>query len=131
MPKVMLIEDDATMLSLLQTLLELEGFQVVKAENKGSLDDLLYALRQERPQLVLMDVHLRSFNGFDLLRRIRQDDELKSTPVLMSSGMELAMECQRAGADGFIMKPYMPEELVGKIRKTLEEQDPISQAGEI
>ncbi len=130
MPKVMLIEDDATMLSLLQTLLELEGFQVAKTDNKGSLDDLMNVLRQEKPQLVLMDVYLRGFNGFDLLRQIRQDERLKSTPVLMSSGMELAIECQQAGADGFILKPYMPEELVGKIRKTLEQQDHVSRAGE-
>jgi len=125
----MLIEDDATMLSLLQTLLEFEGFQVIRPESRGSLDDLLNTLHQAKPELVLLDVHLKNFSGFDLLQRLRQDEALKSTPVLMSSGMELALECQRAGADDFILKPYMPEELVGKIRKALNKRDHSTQPG--
>jgi DNA-binding response OmpR family regulator len=70
--------------------------------------------------LILLDVHLRNVSGFDLVKGLRQDEQLKTTQVLMASGMELSVECRQAGADGFILKPFMPEELVGKIRNALE-----------
>jgi DNA-binding response OmpR family regulator len=119
MSKVMLVEDDETMLGLLSTLLELEGFQVVHGNGQSMLEESLDELRREQPDLALVDVHLQNFNGLDLLRRLRQDEQLKRLLVLMSSGMEMSAECIYAGADGFILKPYMPDELVGKIRFTL------------
>jgi len=117
--KVMLIEDDETMLSLISTLLEIEGFEVAQLKEDGCIDDIIGCIRQEQPALILLDVHLRRTNGFDLLRELRQDEALKSTRILMSSGMELSQQCNQQGADGFILKPYMPEELVGKIRSFL------------
>lgn len=116
----MLIEDDETMLSLIQTLLEMEGFKVVRLDCIDNLELTLSAVRQELPDLVLLDVHLRCFNGFDLLSRLRQEADLKDTRVLMSSGMELSFECGRQGADGFILKPFMPDELVSKIRAMIQ-----------
>lgn len=117
--KVMLIEDDETMLSLISTLLEIEGFEIARLEKDGCLEAIMDCIREEQPAVILLDVHLRRINGFDLLRKLRQDDELKSTHVLMSSGMELSQQCDQQGADGFILKPYMPEELVGKLRSFL------------
>ena len=120
MPKLILIEDDDTMRSLLQTLLEFEGFQVLQLDGGTSLGDILSRLRRDKPDLVLLDVHLRNLSGFDLVKQMRQDEELKSIRVLMYSGMELSIQSHQAGADGFILKPFMPEDLVAKIRNTLE-----------
>jgi DNA-binding response OmpR family regulator len=119
MHPVMLVDDDASMLSLLELLLEMEGFQVVKPPGDHNLATMLDSLRQAKPELVLLDVHLYNTNGFDFLRLIRKDSELSDTLVLMSSGMELSLECRQEGADGFILKPYMPDELVAKIRHTI------------
>lgn len=119
MPKVMLIEDDETMLSLLNAFLEIEGFDVSNPDLNGNIEGILTDMRQARPDLVLLDVHLNQLNGFDLLLNIRQDSSLKSTRVLMSSGMDLSRECDDQGADGFLLKPYMPEDLIGKIWQTL------------
>jgi len=120
MPKLILIEDDDTMRSLLQTLLEFEGFQVLQLDGGTSLEDILSRLSRDKPDLVLLDVHLRNLSGFDLVKQMRQDEELKSIRVLMYSGMELSIQSRQAGADGFILKPFMPEDLVAKIRNTLE-----------
>ena len=120
MPKVMLIEDDAVMLSLLQTLLEYEGFQTVQLNGERSVEEILNRVRVDKPELILLDVHLGHINGLDLLRRLRNDNELKSTRVLISSGMELRAESIVDGADGFILKPYMPDELMSRIRDTLK-----------
>ena len=119
MHKIMLIEDDETMLSLIRTLLEIEGFDVVTQDCMDDIDEILNVMGRELPDMVLLDVHLRCFNGFDLLSLIHEDESLKNVRVLMSSGMELSYECGRQGADGFILKPYMPDELIGKIRNTL------------
>lgn len=103
------------MQSLLNTLLLFEGFAVVQLERGASLDKALDQVRGEQPDLVLLDVHLRHFNGLDLVKAIRGDPQVSSTRVLMSSGMDLNYESIQAGADGFILKPYMPDELIQEI----------------
>ena len=107
------------MLSLLQTLLEFEGFQVVYLDLTGNLEWINDTIRTEKPDLLLLDVYLDRFNGFELLHCLREDEEVKSMRILASSGRELSRECSREGADGFIMKPYMPQELIEKIHQLL------------
>ena len=115
----MVIEDDDTMGLLLETLLQLEGYYVVQVKKEYSLDEMVDAVRHEKPVLVLLDVHLGKVNGFDLLNQLRMDQDLKFTRVLLSSGVDYEQRSQESGADGFIMKPYMPDELMGKIKKAL------------
>lgn len=112
----MLVEDDATMLGLLNMLLEMEGFEVVKMVEDDP-EKLLVTIRQEKPALVLMDVHLRQVNGFDILRRIKGEEDIKDVKILMSSGIDFQTECDQAGADGFILKPYMPDALIQRIHQ--------------
>ena len=119
MPKVMLIEDDKTMLSLLGTLLKMEGFQVASLANEKNIDDLITTFRREKPDAAMIDVHLTGVNGIDLLLRMRQEPDLNSIRVLMSSGLDKSEECKQAGADDFILKPYMPDELIKRIRRVL------------
>jgi DNA-binding response OmpR family regulator len=119
MHKILLVEDDPTMLGLLQTLLQMEGFQVSLA-NEDGLEEIVSQVRREKPTLALIDVHLRHISGLEVLKRIRQDAELKDMGVLMSSGMDVGDKCLEAGADGFILKPYMPDELIKKIHKLVD-----------
>jgi DNA-binding response OmpR family regulator len=118
MHKVILIEDDPTMLSLLQTLLQMEGFDVVSV-NPDQLSGFIDIVRTERPHLALIDVHLRQGSGYDLVRLLRQDPELKDIYVVLSSGMDVSSKALEAGADDFIMKPYMPDDLIHLIRRTM------------
>ena len=120
MLKVMLIEDDRTMLSLLSTLLEMEGFEV-KTPVDDQMDSLLNAFHLEEPNIALVDVNLRMGSGLDLLRKIRKDPDIKGTRILMSSGLNVKHECMKAGADGFILKPYMPDDLIKLIHKTIKQ----------
>ena len=116
-PKVMIVDDDRTMVTLLSTLLELDGFTVVQG---GLSDQVLANARALQPDVVLMDVHLLDANGLELLREIRADAELKSLPVVMSSGLDVLYECQEAGANDFILKPYPPDQLAATLKKVLE-----------
>ncbi len=119
MPKVMIIEDDNSMRFLLSTLLQLEGFQVVEDNGCGESDGIIRVMERERPDVIYMDVHIGNKSGVDVLKIIRKNEILNSIKVLMSSGMDLSLECQQGGADGFIMKPFMPEELIANIKSLL------------
>jgi len=115
--KVLLIEDDTTMLTLLRTLLRFEGYEVAQIEGEGDLNSIVETIRMEKPSLILLDVHLRQVNGFELLQCIRKDKDLQDIRVIMSSGIDFNQKCLKEGVDGFIQKPYMPEELIQKIRE--------------
>ncbi len=113
--KIMLVDDDRTMRSILKTLLELEQYQVAAWDGQPTTD-ILASIRAEKPDVVILDVFLRELSGLDVVRSLRNDPELAGIKVLMSSGMSLKDECINAGADGFLMKPYMPDELMEFIK---------------
>ena len=116
MSNVMLIEDDRTMRSLLTTLLEIEGFDVVDP-NIENEESVFAAVLQHKPDIIILDVHLRRGNGLDILKKIRNDDRTRKINILMSSGMDLREKCLEAGADNFILKPYMPDDLLTILHK--------------
>jgi CheY-like chemotaxis protein len=118
MPKITIIEDDGTMLSLLRTLLEIEGFSVSDIVNPD-IEQIIPVLHAEKPDLILMDIHLTRVNGIDILNKIRQEPTLNQLKVIMSSGIDFKAICMERGANGFILKPYMPEDLVQMIRGVL------------
>jgi DNA-binding response OmpR family regulator len=115
--KVMVYEDDRTMVGLLTTLLEIEGYQVAQFEGLAE-ENLFQKLSNEKPDILLMDVHLRQANGLDILRALRLNAEFHDLRIIMASGMNLRENCLKSGANAFIMKPFMPEELI----KTLQKQ---------
>ncbi len=114
--KVMIVDDDRTMNLLLKTLLELDGYAVILAP-RG--DQVLNAALAEQPDAILMDVHIAEVDGIVVLQQIRQHPLLKGMPVIMSSGMDVGIECRAAGADAFILKPYPPDELSTTLKKVI------------
>ena len=121
MSKVLLIEDDDIMISLLMTLLGIDGYEVV-AFRSG--EDVLKVVQREQPDVILLDVNLKNLGinhvtGLDLVGQIRSNDETKHTSVIMSSGINYRQESKKAGADGFILKPYMPDDLLKLIKETI------------
>lgn len=116
--KVMVLEDEAVLVDLLQDLLGLEGYEVSKPESAGNL---LADLRSTRPDAVLMDVNLKGANGLELLGEIRADKELKDTFVVLSSGMDYRQESLARGADDFLMKPYMPDDLMKILNQKIKD----------
>jgi CheY-like chemotaxis protein len=121
MSKVLLIEDDDVMISLLQTLLEIDGYQVV-AFRSG--EDLLQVVQREQPDVILLDVNLKNLGinhitGLDLVGQIRSGNNAKHTNIILSSGINYRQESKAAGADGFILKPYMPDDLLNLIKETI------------
>ena len=118
MPKIMLVEDDRTMLSLLKILLEMESFEVCSPTDDRP-EEILMAIRQQHPDLILLDVNLRLGSGIELARQMRSDPELKDMRLIMTSGLDLKHECLQVGADNFLLKPYMPDDLIKMIKNTI------------
>jgi DNA-binding response OmpR family regulator len=114
MRKVLLAEDDHTMVSLLKTLLSMEGYEVTTLMDKRG--DILDNIRRENPDVMLLDIFLGDENGMDIIRRMRKSPDLKKIRVIMTSGIDKTDECLAAGANDFLLKPYMPEELIQKLR---------------
>lgn len=116
MARIMLAEDDHTMVTLLKTLLGMEGYQV----DALTVDqDVFEAVYNNPPDVLLMDVHLPQANGMDVLDQLRSDDKTRELKVVMTSGLNLALECKTHGADDFLLKPYMPDDLLQILKKNL------------
>jgi DNA-binding response OmpR family regulator len=115
---VMVLEDEPMLFELLHELLGLEGYQVTSPK---SLDNILAELSADRPDAMLIDVHLKDANGLDLLSKIRADQALKDLVVFLSSGSDYRQESLQRGADGFLMKPYMPEDLLTALKQKLND----------
>jgi DNA-binding response OmpR family regulator len=109
MQKILVAEDDHTMVSLLMTLLKMEGFEVIQLDVHA---DVPSAVFREKPDVLLMDVHLGEQNGMDIVASIRQKKEFSQMNIVMTSGMNLKDECLGSGANHFLLKPFMPDDLL-------------------
>lgn len=104
------------MVSLLKTLLSIEGYEVVDLQPDANVPD---AVRREKPDVLLMDVHLSKQSGLEILDTLRNSGDVNGVRVVMSSGASVKEECLTRGADGFLMKPYMPDDLFQLLRQVL------------
>lgn len=114
MQKILLADDDYTMVALLKTLLSMEGYQVATLLDKTG--DVLENIRLAKPDVLLIDIYLGNCNGLDIVRQIRQTPEINRIKIIMASGIDKTEECLAAGADVFLLKPYMPNELFDILR---------------
>lgn len=115
MAKILLAEDDHTMIALLQTLLKMEGFEVSTADID---EDIPALLLREQPDVLFMDVHLGRHSGLEYVESIRQNPQFAHLKIIMTSGLDMREECLRRGANDFILKPFMPDDLIGKLRNS-------------
>jgi two-component system alkaline phosphatase synthesis response regulator PhoP len=117
MPRIMLIDDDETMISLLKTLLEMDGFEVVSTANWQTIPADVIASEAD---LLLMDCNLPEIVGLDVLAEMRQDRNHSNLHIIMTSGMDMEYRAMAAGADAFLLKPYTPDTLYEIIQKLME-----------
>jgi CheY-like chemotaxis protein len=113
MEKILLAEDDATMVSLLKTLLKMEGYEVIALDVNA---DVAAAVQREKPHALFMDVHLGGQSGMKILEAIRKNHETANVRVVMTSGLNMKDECLRGGANAFLLKPFMPDDLIHALK---------------
>jgi CheY-like chemotaxis protein len=117
--RILVVDDIADNLLLLQTILESEGYQVELA-NSGQA--ALNKIKTAPPDLVLLDVMMPEMNGFEVTQQVRQDPSLPFIPILLVTGYTepTPAEGYDVGADGFIRKPIDFDELLNRIRSILQ-----------
>jgi DNA-binding response OmpR family regulator len=104
----MIVDDDRTTAKLLQTLLELDGYDV-NVVGRGA--DVIPLAQQTAPDLFLMDYHLSDMDGVDVIRALRALPQFALTPIVMTSGLDVETEALHAGANTFLVKPFEPDQL--------------------
>lgn len=116
--KVLVVEDEPEMMSLLCFVLQRSGFCVVQAVDGM---DALRKFDTERPDLVVLDLNLPKVSGFRLLRLFKRAPVEDSAPVIVVTALDFqeAEEIVKSGADDFITKPFDPALLVHKAESVL------------
>jgi len=114
-PLVLVVDDLPANVRLLEAILEPEGFSVIPA---SSGPEALEKVVAELPDLVLLDVQMAGMNGYEVCRRIRENDATALIPVVMvtSHDNEARIDGIRAGADDFVTKPFDQQELLLRVR---------------
>lgn len=123
-PYILVVEDEASLITLLHYNLEKEGYEVGEAVDG---EEALYMLRERRPDLVVLDWMLPSLSGIEVCRRIRRAPEFKNLPVIMLTARGEESDRIRgldSGADDYVVKPFSPSELIARIRAVLRRLRP-------
>ncbi len=118
MAHVMIVDDDRATVSLLSMLLGMDGFQVSQSSQPQGVVE---RGRTEAVDAFVIDCHLGAFSGLALVRDIRRDAELATKLVVATSGRDMSEAADHAGADLFLLKPFSPKELSGKLSGLLAE----------
>ncbi len=118
--KVLVTDDDSNMLLLETMLLETEGYEVFQAE---SGEECLQAAFTHRPDIILLDVMLPDMTGLEVCRKIKEDEALRDTFVILVSGILVSSEFQAdgldTGADGYMTKPIDNAEFLARVRSVV------------
>jgi len=119
MALVMIVDDSPTEVHVMKTALEKHGFETVSAAD-GS--ECLSLAREVRPDLILMDVVMPKVNGFQATRKLNQDPQTRSIPVVMITTKRQATDRiwgMRQGAVDYLVKPVAEAELVAKAQEVI------------
>ena len=121
MKKILIIEDEKVLLGLLQKKLTQEGYQVSIAEDgqKG-----MEMVRQDKPDLILLDIVMPKMGGFEVMEELNKDEELKDIPIIIISNSGQPVELDRAKElgirDWLIKTDFDPQEVIDKVKKQFE-----------
>ena len=119
-PRVLLVDDYPDAREMYSEYLQFSGFDVVEA---GNGVEALQRASESAPDIILMDLSLPVMDGWEATRRLKADPRTAQIPVVALTGHALAgisEGAKKAGCDGFVTKPCLPDELVKEIRKVLE-----------
>jgi two-component system chemotaxis response regulator CheY len=119
--RFLVVDDFATMRRIVRNLLKEIGYTNSDEAEDGV--DALNKLRNSKYDFVVTDINMPNMNGFDLLRNIRDDEQLKLLPVLMVTAeakKEDIIAAAQAGASGYIVKPFTKATLEGKLTKMVQ-----------
>ena len=128
MKSVLLVEDEPGIAIALEFLLKREGYDLRRVEDGEAA---LSAMRDRRPDLILLDVMLPKRDGFDVCQTMRLDPALSDVKIVMMTAKGAWTEVAKGealGADAYMVKPFSNSELTRQLRELLEEEGPPADA---
>lgn len=124
-PRIVVIDDDVIIVQFIKASLEEEGFKVFSAST-GT--EALQVIEERPPDLVILDIMLPDFDGFEVLRRLRQWSQIPVIALSARGEMRDKARCLNLGADDYITKPFGVEELLARVRAVLRRSTVIDSA---
>ena len=123
--RILVIEDEAEMIDLTRIVLEREGYEVLGAVG-GARG--LEMIKQEKPDLILLDLMMPDIGGWEVYRQVKADQELAQIPVIVvtakAQSIDKVLGLQVAKVDDYITKPFGPKELLESIDRVLNSENP-------
>jgi DNA-binding response OmpR family regulator len=116
---VLVVDDEQHIIELVQMYLEQDGFRVIAAQDG---EDALRQIARERPALVVLDLMLPAVDGWEVCKRVRADEQLADTAILMLTARDDDVDKivgLEIGADDYLTKPFNPRELVARVKAIL------------
>ena len=118
-PKVLLVDDDPLMHVLYKKHLEDGGYEMLTAKD-GT--DALTIIGRDAPSLIIMDIIMPGMDGLSVVRKLKKDDATKHIPVVVVTSSVVVVaatrrECENAGAEGFLPKPFNARRLLDEVRR--------------
>ena len=129
--KILLVEDDASLVELVTYNLEKEGFDVVRT---GDGEEALTLAEEEKPDLVILDWMIANLSGIEVCRRLRRAPATAHLPIVMLTARGDEADRVRGletGADDYMTKPFSPRELIARIRAVLRRLRPALSGGQL
>ena len=123
-PHVLIVEDEAALVTMLRYNLESEGYRVSEAVDG---EEAILLVIEEPPDLILLDWMLPSLSGIEVCRRIRRNESARDVPIIMLTARGEDSDRVRgldSGADDYITKPFSPRELMARLRAVLRRSQP-------
>lgn len=129
-PRVLVVDDEPDVVTLIERTLTGEGFEVFTAYDGISALDIAAI---DRPQVIVLDIMMPMMNGYETCLQLKSDPETRQIPVLCltsAHSADVREKAQKAGAQALLIKPIMPAELVAQIKRYLPggERHPDTQA---
>jgi len=118
--KILVVDDHPEIIDLLEESFKLRGYEVISACNG---QEALAKVYQEQPDLVLLDIMMPMFSGYEICRALKDNEETKHIPVIFITANGKQADIERGfemKADGYVVKPFEPQELTdfaGRILK--------------
>ena len=118
--RILVIEDEPQMIDLIRLILETRGYRVIAAQGG---EEGLDTMRNERPDLILLDIMMPEMDGGDVYHRMQQEPELSQIPVIVvtakAAPIDRVLWMNVAQVDDYVTKPFGPDDLLNSVERVL------------
>ena len=116
--KILVVDDEPDIMTVATARLSRLGYEIIEAVDA---EEALAVLQKDTPDLILLDLLLPKMQGDELCKKLKSDDKFKSIPIIIFTASaispDLADRVKKMGADDCVIKPFEPDELLGKVKK--------------